>query len=193
MMKNALIKIPEGPKVIGHVRVIGSKACTCARAKAGNANCGHKIGGKYRPIISDDTHKNLVMDGSFTGLDLIIQWIIGQMATGQGAAAYQNGINYGEIGTGNTAATLADTANVTPVARAVPTLQQDFGLTQAIVQFFFPDSSLTNQTYKEFSTWVNGTASLGTGKIFNRVVFVTPYPKVGGQDTTVQVVFSMSQ
>lgn len=192
--------------MIGHVRMIGSKICGCEKAIEiralqlelgdqydGPLECGHAVGSAERPIVSDELHKNLVMDGSFTGLDLIIQWIIGQMATGQGAAAYQNGLNYGEIGTGNTAATLADTALVAAVARTVPTLQQDFGLTQAIVQFFFSDSNLTNTTYNEFATWVNGTASLGSGKIFNRVVFATPYVKVGGQDTTVQVVFTMGQ
>ena len=192
-MSHAEIKFSEGPKVIGHVRLIGSKSCTCPRALEGYADCGHEVGSAMRPIVSDVTHKNMVMQGSFTGLDLIIQWIIGQMATGQGAAAYQNGINYGEIGTGNTAAALSNTALVAPVARTVPTLQQDFGLTQAIVQFFFSDANLANNTYNEFATWVNGTASLGSGRIFNRVVFASPYVKVAGQDTTVQVAFTMGQ
>jgi hypothetical protein len=164
----------DGPKVTGVVTVIGTDSLT---------------GAELSRIVS----KNMVMDGSFTGLDLIIQWIIGQMAIGQGAAAYQNGINYGEIGTGNTAPALTDTGLIAGVARTVPTLQQDFGLTQAILQFFFPDATIANATYTEFGTFVNGTATLGTGNIFNRVLFNTPYVKTSGIDTTIQVTFTMSQ
>jgi len=173
-MKSTLLHTSDGPTVTGVVTVIGT-----------DANTGQELS----RIVS----KNMVMDGSFTGLDLIIQWIIGQMASGQGAETYRNGVNYGEIGTGNTAPALSDTALTAGVARTIPTLQQDFGLTQAVLQFFFSDASLANGTYKEFGTFVNGTASLGSGKIFNRVLFSGDYVKVSGQDTTVQVTFTMGQ
>ena len=168
------IGINEGPKVQGVVTIIGTDAVT---------------GEELSRIVS----KNMVMDGSFTGLDLIIQWLIGQMASGQGAENYRNGVNYGEIGTGNTAPALSDTGLGAGVARTIPTLQQDFGLTQAILQFFFSDSTLPNDTYKEFGTFVNGSGTLGTGKIFNRVVFGSPYVKASGQDTTIQVTFTVGQ
>lgn len=143
--------------------------------------------------ISRSVTENMIMQSSMLGLDLVIQWIIGQMATGQGAAAFVNGINYGEIGTGQTAVTILDVGNTTPVARTVPTLQQDFGQSQAILQFFFPDGTLINQTYYEFSTYINGTGVLGSGNAFNHALLGTPYVKSSGQDTTVQVVFTISQ
>ena len=143
--------------------------------------------------LSRSVTRNMVMQSSMLGLDLVIQWIIGQMATGQGAAAFVNGVNYGELGTGNTAVTLLDVGNTTPSARTVPTLQQDFGASQAVLQFFFPDGSLTNQTYYEFATYINGTGTLGSGNVFNHALLGTPYVKSSGQDTTVQVVFTLSQ
>jgi hypothetical protein len=148
---------------------------------------------KTGALLYKSVQRNLVMQGSLTGLDLVIQWIIGQMATGQGAAAFINGVNYGEIGTGNTAVAITDTGNTTPSARVIPSLQNDIAQAQAVLQFYFPDASLTNQTYYEFATFINGTGTLGSGNIFNHALFGTPYAKTSGMDTTVQVTFTLSQ
>lgn len=145
---------------------------------------GFKSGTKE--LISESVSKNMIMQSNNTGLDLIIQRLVSQNT-------YSLNINYGEIGTGTTPVTLTDVALQTPYARAVPTLQQDYTQQQAILQFFFPDGALANNTYNEFGTFVDGNASLGSGQIFNHVILGTPYVKVSGQDTTVQVVFTMTQ
>lgn len=136
--------------------------------------------------LSRSVTRNMVMQGDGTGLDLVIQRLVG-------TNTYSLNINYGEIGTGSTAVALSDIANAVAVARTPVVFSQDFGQTQAILQFFFPDSSLINQTYAEFATFVDGGAGLNTGRIFNHALFGTPYVKNSGQDTTVQVVFTLSQ
>lgn len=134
------------------------------------------------PVVQE----NMVMQDGGYGLDLIIQRLVS-------INTYSLNIQYGEIGTGSTPVTLLDHALTTPTARAVQTFQQDFGAQQAILQFFFPDGTLTNQTYNEFGTFVDGNTTIGTGQLFNHALFSSPYVKVAGQDTTVQVVFTLSQ
>ncbi|CCD89857.1 protein of unknown function [Bradyrhizobium sp. ORS 285] len=154
-------KLHDGLKIKGVVTIRAYKAGT-------------------KELISESVHENLVMQGNNTGLDLIIQRLIG-------VNTYSLNITQGAIGTGSTAVALSDTALTAEVTRAAPTLQQDYGTQQAILQFFFPDSTLPNNTYNEFGTFVDGT------QLFNHVVFGTPYVKVAGQDTTVQVTFTLTQ
>lgn len=172
---NELIKTAsEGPKLCGRVTMIVTKAGT-------------------NEEIFRSVSRNLIMQAGSTGLDLVINWILGNMGIGGTFAAFAGGINYGEIGTGSTTPTLADVASTTPIARTIVSSATDFGQTEAILQFYFPDSSLTNVTYYEFSTWVNGGSGLGTGNIFNHALFGSPYTKSSGQDITVQVAFTVSQ
>ena len=137
-------------------------------------------------LIEEIITPNMIMQGANTGLDLIIQRLIGNNT-------YSLNIGYGEIGTGSTVVATADVGNTTPFARATVSFGQDWGNSQAILQFFFPDSALTNQTYYEFATFIDGTAALGSGQIFNHALFSAPYVKTSGKDTTVQVVFTVSQ
>lgn len=166
--KNILLKLRRDKIfVTGIVTVIGSDSRT-----------GREL--------SRSVTKNMIMQAGGTGLDLIIQRLIG-------VNTYSLNINYGEIGTGQTAVAVSDVGNTTPSVRTVPSLQQDFGQQQAILQFFFPDGSLTNQTYYEFATFIDGIATLGSGQVFNHALLGTPYVKSSGQDTTVQVVFTLTQ
>lgn len=136
--------------------------------------------------ISRSVTENMIMQGASTGLDLIIQRLIG-------LNTYSLNITYGEIGTGTTPVALSDVGNTTGTVRVIPSLQQDFGQSQAILQFFFPDGNLPNATYTEFATFVDGIAGLGTGQVFNHALLSPTYVKISGQDTTVQVVFTMTQ
>jgi len=158
---------PEGVRITGEITVRAYRAGT-------------------QELISESVTKNMIMQAGSTGLDLVIQRLIA-------VNTYSLNINYGEIGTGNTAVALTDVGNTTPAFRTVPSLQQDFGQSQAVLQFFFPDGSLTNQTYYEFATFVDGASGLGTGQVFNHALLGTPYVKSSGQDTTVQVVFTITQ
>ncbi len=60
------------------------------------------------------------------------------------------------------------------------------------LQFFYPDAQLPNGTYSEFGTFVDGAAGLNTGQLFNRALFGTQYVKNSGEDTTVEVSFTIN-
>jgi hypothetical protein len=124
--------------------------------------------------------RNLIMGSAGYGLDLIIQRLVG-------INTYSLNILWGEIGTGATTPTLADTALTAPTNRAGVGFQQDYGSTDAILQFFFADSQLANETYYEFGTFVDGSSTIGSGRLFNHALISPGYEKVAGQDTTVQV------
>lgn len=131
------------------------------------------------------TQKNLVVDSPSYGLDLIIQRLVG-------TNTYSLNITHGEIGTGSTTPQSTDTGLQAGVARVSTTYSADNANTTAVLQFFFTDATLPNETYYEFGTFVDGNSSLGTGQLFNHALFTTPYTKVSGQDTTVEVDFDIS-
>ena len=63
---------------------------------------------------------------------------------------------------------------------------------QITLQFFFSDAALANGTYSEFGSFVDGSGSVNTGQLFNRAVFGTLYTKATGEDTTVEVVLTIT-
>lgn len=138
--------------------------------------------------IREKVHnRNLIMKAANVGMDVIIQRLLG-------VNTYSLNLTYGEIGTGNTAPAITDVALTTPVARAAlnVAVSQNIGNSQAQIQYFFPDNALTNSTYKEFGCFIDGSASLGSGQLFNHSLFVTPYTKSAGTDITVQVNITLS-
>ncbi len=124
--------------------------------------------------------KNLVMQAVNVGKDLIVQRLLG-------TNTYTLNITHGAIGTNNAAPAANDTKLGTEFARSAPTFTQDSGYNEAILQFFFPDSVLTNQTYYEFGMFVDGTSSVNSGQIFNHALFSPGYAKTAGVDTTIEV------
>lgn len=165
---NELLKIKDGTVPKGKITLRSYKAGT-------------------KELLQEIVTDNLIMVGNNTGKDLLVQYLLGLVADAQSGAAYQGGINYGAIGTSNTAVNVADTQLGTEFARTVVSFYQDLTNSEAAIQFFFPDGVLTNQTYYEFGTFVNGTASANSGQIFNHALFSTPYAKTAGTDTTVEV------
>ena len=129
--------------------------------------------------------KNLLMQSANYGLDFLIQQLVG-------INNYPLTLTYGEIGTGSTTPTVMDMALTTPTNRAYVTFQQDYGCTDAIVQFIFSDSQLANGTYYEFGVFAGGTSTIGSGQLFNHALFSTPYVKASGTDTVVEVDFNFS-
>lgn len=128
--------------------------------------------------------KNLVVSGSNTGRNLIAQRL-------GGTNTFTLNITHGDIGTGTAAPANSDTVLQTPTTRAAKTSEIISG-NVVTVQFFFSDAALANGTYNEFGTFVDGTATLSTGKLFNRVLFGTAYVKAAGEDTTVEVEFTIT-
>lgn len=131
-------------------------------------------------LLNTIVQKNMIMLGTNTGLALLVNRLIADIT-------YTTIINYGAIGTGSTAPALTDTQLATESARTTVAFSQNVGNNEAVLQFFFPNAVLSNTTYREFGTFVDGTASANTGKIFNRALFTTPYIKAAGTDTTVEV------
>lgn len=127
--------------------------------------------------------KNLVVDSANCGIDLLIQWLVSGLNT---SIAYPIGPQWGEIGTGTNAATLADTALQTPTLREPLSYAVDTSFNEAQLQFFFPDASLANGSYTEFGTFVSTSSTIGAGQLFNRALFASPYSKSGGNDTTIE-------
>lgn len=124
--------------------------------------------------------ENLIMTGSLTGRDLLVQYLIN-------GTTYTGGLNYGALGTGSTAPAAGDTQLTTESARATPSIANDLSNNQAQLQFYFPDANLANGTYREVGTFMNGTASANTGKLFNHALLGAAYTKTAGTDTTLEV------
>ena len=124
--------------------------------------------------------KNKVVLSANNGRNLILQALSGDYTDPMD-------ITHGEIGTGTTAPTDNDTATETPVARAQIAYAGVSGNVLTI-KFFISDANLTDDTYTEFTSWINGTATIGTGGLFNRLVFSgTPYVKASDEDSTIEI------
>lgn len=138
--------------------------------------------GKF--LRETDWQPNKIMFGSYTGYDLILKRLGGDNT-------YSLNINAADIGTSNTAPAASDTQLGAAVARAVnPTITQTSNVVS--FQFFWPDANLTNGTYKEIGTFVDGSSSVNNGQIFNHALFATNYIKASLEDTTIQVDFTQT-
>jgi hypothetical protein len=85
-----------------------------------------------------------------------------------GSPVYTGGINYGALGTGSTAVSDSDTVLDTEVARklyAARTQTND----SVTIDFYFSKAD-TNGTYQEFGTFIDGSSTVDTGLLFNRVL-----------------------
>lgn len=129
--------------------------------------------------------KNLVVNSPNYGLDLIIQRLI---ATN----TYSLNITHGAIGTGTATPASSDTQLGNEIARTTVTYSADNQNSIAVLQFFFPDSTLPNDTYTEFATFVDGTSTAQSGQMFNHALFATSYTKTSGVDITVEVDFTIT-
>ena len=102
-------------------------------------------------------HKNLV---ATVGRSVFAQILSNDLT-------YTGVINYGALGTGTTPPTSADTTLETEVFRKAPASQT----ASANVSYnsFFYTAIEVDGTFKEFGTFIDGTASVDTGQLFNKV------------------------
>lgn len=139
-----------------------------------------------KELVGKYVDHNLIMQGTNTGLDLIIQRLIG-------TNTYSLNVNYGAFGTGSTVATVNDTQLETETVRVAVGDKLNITHNTARFKFFFPDAVLANGTLREFGMFIDGTSSANSGKIFDRIVLASPYIKTSGIDTSVQVDIVLSQ
>lgn len=124
-------------------------------------------------------YKNLIVSGDNTGRNLIAQRLAG-------VNTYSLNITHADIGTGTTSPSNSDTQLATPVARA-PVSSQAISNNVVTLRFFFANALLPNGTYTEFGTFIDGSGTVSTGKLFNRLLFGAAYTKAAGEDSTFEV------
>lgn len=122
---------------------------------------------------------NKIMNGTNTGLNLVLNRL-------NSDNTYSLNINYADIGTGTNTPAISDTTLQTAVSR---TPKANGTVTGSVLSlfFFWADANLANGTYREFGAFVDGTATISTGQIFERALFAVAYTKATGEDTTVQL------
>lgn len=138
-----------------------------------------KTDSKTGEVISVMKQKNRIMLGTNTGKSLILNRLGGDNT-------YSLNITHAEIGSGTNTPADGDTALQTPASR-VAVVDAVVASNVLTLRFFFADGVLANGSYNEFGSWIDGTATIGTGKIFNRALFGSTYVKASGEDTTVQL------
>ena len=136
--------------------------------------------GTRRILRRTSWFRNLVVSGnSGYGRNIIARRLAGDNT-------YSLNVTHGEIGTGTAAPTSGDIALTTPTLRTSSPVTS-VANNVVTLQFFFADALLVNGTYYEFGTFIDGASGLGTGRMWNHVLFGTPYVKSAGEDTTVEV------
>ena len=108
-----------------------------------------------------------------------------------GSNQYSMNITHGDIGVDGTAPNDADTQLGDAKARAVG-FKTDETTDSVTFRFFFPDSLVPNDTYKEFGAFIDGGNTINTGQMWNRLLFDIDYTKSSGEDTTVSLVLSIN-
>ena len=121
--------------------------------------------------------KNTVVTSDERGISLVLDRLA-EINT------YSLNITHAEIGDDNTAASASDTALGNGLVRVSKTTAERSGVT-ATFRFFFPDATTPDDTYEEIGLFVDGTATLDSGRLFNHLIFSTPMIKASGEDYTI--------
>lgn len=133
-------------------------------------------------ILETPYYKNLVVDGTDTGFNLILDRLYG-------TNTYTLNITHLDIGTVNTAPTISDVTLGSAVARAsIATKSQS--IDSVTFNFFFADADLPNGSYEEVGLFVDGSATISTGKMFTHALFGSTYTKATGENTTIEYILT---
>jgi hypothetical protein len=125
------------------------------------------------------TKKNLVV---LTGREVLARLLAGD-------TTYTGAINYGLLGTGSTAVNAADTGLETEVFRKLFSRRVR---TAASVKFdFFFSKASVDGTFEEFGTVIDGTETIDTGVLYNRVL-TGGWTKSTSEAMTVEVTLSVT-
>lgn len=155
------LKVQENVGFTGKVRVTKYKA------------------GTKEVIFVSEWSPNKIMNGTLTGLN----GILARLASDNTQSL---NIKFGELGSGSTPPAYSDVALATAVDRTPINYASVAGNVVSLF-FFWADADLANGSYPEFGAFVDGSATLGTGYLFERALFASAYVKGSGEDTTVQL------
>ncbi len=97
---------------------------------------------------------------------------------------HSGNIKYAELGDDDTPATADDLALGNALVRTSIGAVSRSALT-ADFRFFYADALTPDDTYEEFGMYVDGSLTLGSGQLFNHLIFSTPLIKATGEDHTV--------
>lgn len=182
-----LIRLKEKPLMIGIVTLRSHPAGTIDKINALRSVGAYRLADYFlRHGKIESRKRNMVVYSANCGFDVLVQFLCSGF---NGSFPFTLGPQWGEIGAGQTAPASTDIALTAPSVRMPISWAADYIFATAQLQFFFPDGVLANQTYYEFGTFLNGSSTIGTGNMFNHALFASPYAKVAGQDTTVEVDF----
>jgi len=125
---------------------------------------------------------NLVVTSSNHGRNLVCQRLAG-------VNTYSLNITHIELGDDNTDPTTADQDLGNGLERGTVTTY-DISNNVLTLRFFLSDAQLADDTYEELGLFIDGTATLGSGQMWNHALF--NYVKATGEDTTIEVIITVN-
>lgn len=128
-------------------------------------------------IAESQWMQNKVMANEARGVYQMLDHMVGD-------TTYELEITHADIGDDNTAPAATDTDLTNGLVRGQLGLASRSGAT-ASFRFFYPDALTPDDTYVEFGMFADGTASLGTGRLFNHLVFSEDLVKATGEDVSI--------
>lgn len=129
-------------------------------------------------------YKNIIVNGTDTGRNIVLDRL-------NGTNTYSLNITHLDIGTSGTTPVVSGTTLGTAVARSAKVTGVVSGSTLTL-RFFFATGDLANGTYREVGTFVDGNSTVSTGQMFNHALFGSAYVKGTNENTTIEVVFTVS-
>lgn len=108
---------------------------------------------------------------------------------------YSGNINYGAVGTSSVAPASADTQLGAEVYRKLYSSQDISTLDtngQFTLSFFYAAGDFTNSNVNEFGTFVDGSASANSGRLFSHVKFASAINKTSTKSLTVDAQYSIT-
>lgn len=128
-------------------------------------------------IAQTDWFENQILAGDSLGASIILD----RLAS---VNTYSLNITHGDIGKGTTPALPSDTQLESAAVRASLGRANRSGL-YCDFRFYYPNLVTPNDVYTEFGMLVDGTATMGSGRYLNRIIFPTSMVKGDGEDHTV--------
>ncbi len=107
-----------------------------------------------------------------------------------GESGFTGIINYGAVGTGTNSPASSDTTLQTEIARTIVEAGSNFRASNVTTMSFYFDPTVGNGNIKEFGAFIDGTATVDTGFLFDRVNLDVTKTSLNSLRVTLQVTVS---